>query len=69
MDSNWSESTNVSPRKQGHCYKSVDSDLKSYDTSHRYGKESARKRPYKRKVVLDKGLSKYKKRKGKYKYF
>ena len=69
MDSNQSESTDISPKKRRHYYKSVDSDLESYDTSHRYGKESARKRPYKRKVVLDKGLSKYKKRKGKYKYF
>ena len=65
MDSNLSESTDIFPRKQRHCYTSPDSDLELYDTSHRHGKESTR-RPYKRKVVLDKGLSKYKKRKGKY---
>ena len=70
MDSNLSESTDIFPRKQRHCYTSPDSDLELYDTSHRHGKELTR-RPYKRKVKqrtnrLDKGLSEYKKCKGKY---
>ena len=69
MDFNQSESTDISPRKQRRCYILPDSDLESHDTSHGYGKESTRRRTYKRKVVLDKGLSKYKKCKGKYKYF
>ena len=69
MDSNQSKSTEISPRKQRHHYISADSNSGSYDTSHGHGKESTRRRPYKRKVMLDKGPSKYKKCKSKYEYF